>query len=130
VSAAIRQDARTREDAPGRWRPAVIWAVWSAGPLAWAIHLGVSYAIVHWVCATGHEMVLHAVTAGTLLLAAGGLAAAWRLWRAAGARWPDEGGDPAARTRFMAAGAVVFALLFAVAIAAGGLFNFLLDPCL
>lgn len=106
-----------------------LWIAWLAGPLAWAIHLSVSYMIVSWVCATGHHVVLHVLTAGTFLMTTGGFLLAWRLWRAGDFRWPDEGGTRLARMQFMAVSGVVLSVLFAMMILMEGVPSLLLDAC-
>ena len=48
---------------------------WFAAPLAWALHLGVGYALAGWACANGARWVLHSLTVVCLLIAAAGIAA-------------------------------------------------------
>jgi hypothetical protein len=111
-------------------RVLVLWATWAIGPVAWTLHLMVSYLLVEWVCGTGNVWVLHGVTLATVLMAAAGGLIAWRQWTAAGRRWPGAGGDPASRTRFLAVGGLIISLLSALIILAEGIPNFILSACL
>lgn len=51
------------------------------GMAAWALHLGVSYFAVPWVCARDAGGVLHALTVAAGALAAAATWAAWSAWR-------------------------------------------------
>jgi len=51
------------------------------GILAWILHLGGSYALVPRVCEAGSLTLLHLLTVGTALVAAGAVASAWSCLR-------------------------------------------------
>jgi putative membrane protein len=62
------------------------WLLWFGvvgGVLAWIIHLGASYALVPWVCATGNEWILHALTGLLGLVALAATGSGVRTWRRA-----------------------------------------------
>jgi len=62
------------------------WLLWFGvvgGALAWMVHLVVSYALVPWVCATGNEWVLHALTGLLGLVALAATGSGFRTWRQA-----------------------------------------------
>ena len=98
-------------------------------PLAFLLNLQINYALVLWACASGHEFVLHLVSMGTLLLAAGGGLIAWREWRRGGRRWPgqQEGGPP--RNPFVPVMGILMSAMFFLVILAQWLPNFVLSPC-
>lgn len=94
------------EDLPAV-RPAALWFGVLGGMGAWVFHLGTSYALLPYVCATGREEWLHVVTLGTAVIAATATVVAWRAWRRLGpvvenedgvapdAAREDQGGDEA-----------------------------------
>lgn len=108
--------------------PLLLWAGWVLGPLAWSLHLMVSYALVGWVCRSGHGWVLHAVTVATLVPALGGALIARIQWHAAGRA--NLAPRQVARTRLLAFGGMVVALLSAAVILAEEIANVVLSPCL
>ena len=112
-----------------RWlSPLPLWTGILAGPIAWAIDLEASYALVHWICATQRMDVLHAITLGALLITAAGFAISWRaLQQATHAATTDRG--ERARAAFMALLGLASSVLFAVAIIAGAVPRWILDAC-
>ena len=52
------------------------WLGWLFGPAAWALHQGIGYAMVPWLCETGQVWPYHALTGFALLLCAAGAWAA------------------------------------------------------
>jgi len=109
-------------------RPAMLWAAWLAGPVAWTLHLNLSYVLVPWVCASGAPAVLHLVTLGSLLIAGVGAAMAWRVWRRSTEARPEP--PAATRTRFMAIAGLLSAAYFVTVIVAQAVPVFLVPPCL
>jgi hypothetical protein len=105
-----------------------LWVGWLAGPVAWTLHLMVSYLLVEWVCATGNVWTLHAVTVATALLAAVGASVAWRQWAAAGRAWPRSGGGRSP-DRFLAVGGLIISAFSTLIILAEGIPNFILSAC-
>jgi hypothetical protein len=100
-------------------------------PVAWLLHLQVSYLLAVFTCGSEWEFLKHMVTLLTLILAAIGGWTAWRSWQRTGREWPkkDEGGI-VGRSRFMAASGVALSALFFLVIIAEGLPNFFLNACM
>ena len=93
------------------------------------LQVEVAYLSVSHACRQGSALPLHVESAVALLLALGGVWAGWRVWSAAGGGWDEQGADPAARTRFLAAIAVLLGVLFGLVVVAMWLPIFILDPC-
>ncbi len=108
--------------------PLPLWTGILAGPIAWAIDLEVSYALVHWICATQRVEVLHLISLLALLITGVGAFISWRaLQQATHAATTDR--SERARTCFMAMLGLASALLFACAIVAGAIPRWMLDAC-
>jgi hypothetical protein len=97
------------------------------GPVAWAVHLTLLYPLVHVACAWGSEMVLHAITISTSLVAAGTVAVGWRYLRHPPAEVPEVVGR---RVRTMSYIGMVLGLLFLFVIWIEAIPSFIGDPCL
>ena len=111
-----------------------LWELWIgllAAPVAWLLHLQISYLLAAFTCDTGWEFMKHVVTLLTLVFAAVGGWIAWCSWQRTGREWPkkDEGGV-LGRSRFMAASGVALSALFFLVIIAEGIPNFFLDACM
>lgn len=52
------------------------WFGWGLAPGAWALHQGVGYAMVNWLCELGSRWPYHGLTVFALCLCAAGVAAA------------------------------------------------------
>jgi hypothetical protein len=109
---------------------ALLWTGILAGPLAWALDLTVSYALVKWTCGSQHTSVLHLLTLVTLVITAGGAFASWRALQWTPRRGPEDGPRPVDRARFMALLGLVSAGVFALAIVGNQLPRVMLDACL
>jgi hypothetical protein len=110
---------------------ASLWAGVIGAPLVWAADLQVRYAIVPWVCRTGHHGALHALSVLFLAMAAAAVFLCWRDWRAAGTVVPAGADDGVVtRVRFLAALGLLTSTLFFVVIVAEALPNFFIDPCI
>jgi hypothetical protein len=121
-------------DVARRWfvSPQGIAAVWLgvlAGPVAWALDLTVSYAIVQWTCGGGPHVVLHLISVVSLLIVGGGALASWRALGLASAEERDDGARPDEWGRFMALLGLVMCALFAVVVIAGAIPRLVLDAC-
>jgi hypothetical protein len=108
---------------------ATLWFAMLAGPVAWFTGLNLNYSLVRLACAKGSLVSLHLVSALTLALAVSGGVVAWREWRRVGGGWPGEGGDPRARSRFMAVIGLMSSALFSVVILAQWVAQLILNPC-
>jgi len=93
------------------------------------LQLEVAYLSVSHACRQGSAVPLHVESAVALLLALGGVWLGRRAWSAAGGGWDEEGADPLARARFLAASSVLLGVLFVLVIVAMWLPIFFLDPC-
>ena len=124
----------TAQDEQARFRePRYItreWVAVMAPPLAWALGLVAKYALVPFVCGSGDTIWMHVVSVITLVIAAGGAVMGWRLYEGAGGEWPDDREMPLARSRFMAAIALMSGGLFSLAIIAQWITSAFLNPCM
>ncbi|WP_157265726.1 hypothetical protein [Azohydromonas aeria] len=98
--------------------------------VGWALQLAVNYAAVPWLCDAGRSRLwLLAPTLGALVLAALGLAIAWRLWRGSGGGWEAAGGEHADHTRFMSLCALLLGGFVSLLILLQALPGAWLTPC-
>jgi hypothetical protein len=113
-----------------RWlSPLALWAGILAGPLAWAVDLMASYAMVKPVCQAGRDTPLHAITIGCLAVVLGGAALSWLAWQRTRADVPGDGGRPRNRVRFMAVLGLASCALFALQIVAAAIPGLVIDAC-
>ena len=113
-----------------RWlSPLPLWTGILAGPVAWALDLTASYALVKWICATRHDGVLHAITAAALALVCGGAALSWIALQRTAGDTPTDGGGSRQRARFMAILGLTSSALFALQILANTIPTWVLDAC-
>jgi hypothetical protein len=103
------------------------------GPVAWALHLAVSYLLVTLDCNTGWDGGRTSIILATIVCAAAALAAgavAWRGWkRIEGRIEPGELLDPIRMRGFLTLSGVLMAALFAGAIILAGMSPLLLPMC-
>ena len=102
------------------------WLGWIFGPAAWALHQGIGYAMVPWLCAIGEEWPYHALTVFALALCGAGALAARRAYRRAGIVRQERGAE---RLRMMALGGFMLcaAALGGIVVEYAG--SFWLDVC-
>jgi hypothetical protein len=113
-----------------RWlAPLPLWTGILTGPVAWALDLSISYALVKWSCATRHETLLHAMTPAALAIVAGGALVSFAALQRTTGDTPTDGGDPRQRARFMAILGLTSCALFALTIVAGAIPRWVLDAC-
>jgi hypothetical protein len=98
-------------------------------PIAFLINLEAAYALVPTACSSHHELPVHLVHLACFVLALYGLFTAWRGWKALGATWPSEEGDPLARSRFLTGTGLWVSALFLLVIVAQWIPSFVVDPC-
>jgi hypothetical protein len=91
-------------------------------PLAWAVHLGVSYFLVALGCTTNWGGARPAILVATLAFAALAVWAGWIGWR-------GRERDPAGVRDFLGMGGAVLAGLFTLAIVFAGLSPLVLPLC-
>ena len=108
---------------------AVLWFGFVGGPLAWYLHLNISYALVRLICATGDTLLLHLTTLATLALAVAALVVAWLSWRRLRQPEVTTGSGTLGRSRFLAVGGIALSGFFALILIAAWIPDFLIDPC-
>ena len=111
---------------PARW---LLWAGILTGPIAWALDLLVSYAVVKWTCLTSQHWPIDACAIGALALACAGAALSSYALQQAMDGEPTDGGAPVQRAKFMAILGVATSALFAITIAAAWIPRWVLDAC-
>jgi hypothetical protein len=106
----------------------MLWIGLLLGPSAWFLQLEMNYALVPWVCASGHKSVLIIVSVLCLLLTvAAGLLSLTSLKIISSSKTPTVGSI--ARALFMARLGILMSSLFALVIIAQSIPNFILSPC-
>jgi hypothetical protein len=109
------------------------WRLWFGllgAPLAWALHLVVSYPVVPLACATGSAVILHAITIITALVAACAGVIAWQDFRSIDVRGDRAPGDAIQVNRkFLAGLGVSLSLFFLLVILVEGWPVTLQDSC-
>jgi hypothetical protein len=117
-------------DVDVRWiTPLPLWTGLLAGPVAWALDLTASYALVKWTCSNQREPVLHGISVLALLIVAGGALVSFAAWRQTAADTPTDGGAPRQRAHFMAILGLTSNALFALTIIAKTIPTWVLDAC-
>ena len=94
-----RPDDRLWGETPGglspaqvRWlSPLPLWTGILAGPIAWALDLSISYAIVKWTCSSQRQAVLHAITPAALVIVAIGALASFMALQQTSGEHPSDG---------------------------------------
>lgn len=107
----------------------LLWVGLLAAPLAWALHLQVSYMLGALACADNPAWAFHLATAIALFVAAVGGGIAWWSWGRVGRTWPRGEGDAIGRSRFMALSGFILSLGFCLAIVMQAVANFILYAC-
>jgi hypothetical protein len=124
----MMRDVATEADL--RWlSPLPLWTGILAGPLAWAVDLTASYALVKWSCSSQRELVLHLISPLCVAVVAAGAAVSWRALQRTSGDSPTDGDHPRDRARFMAILGLTTSALFALTIAAGAIPRWILDAC-
>lgn len=113
-----------------RWlSPLPLWTGILVGPIAFAINLTVTYALVHRTCETDQASVLHLVSlvAGLMVVGAGWVS--WLGLQHTPAGIETDQGTPIARARFMALLGLASSAFFMFAIIANAYPQWVLDAC-
>lgn len=108
---------------------AALWFGFLGGPLAWYLHLNISYALVRLICQTGDTMLLHLTTFATFLVALAALLMAVRSWRRLQGPESTRGAGTAGRSRFLALGGIALSGFFALILLVAWIPDFVIDPC-
>lgn len=118
------------EAADRRWlSPLPLWTGILAGPVAWAVDLTASYAVVKATCLSRSEAALHLITLVCLAAVAGGAVVSWIALQRTAADVPTDGGEPRQRAHFMAILGLTSGALFAITIVAGAIPRWVIDAC-
>ncbi|HEX2540213.1 MAG TPA: hypothetical protein VHM00_03920 [Caldimonas sp.] len=112
------------------------WPALLLAPLLATGHVSLAYALVSPSCARQDSLVLHALSALSLLLTAAMTAQAWRHWSAItastehrpGVTWSD-GSDAGAQSGFIALVATLAGALSALVVVAAWIPMWVLPPC-
>ena len=113
-----------------RWlSPLPLWIGILAGPIAWALDLTSSYALVKPVCRMESAVMLSLIPIICLALLAGGCSLSWVAFRRTAHDVPLDGGRPRQRARFMAVLGLTSCALFALQILAGAIPPSVIDAC-
>jgi hypothetical protein len=109
---------------------AELWAGIVLAPLAWSVHLSVSYFLAGVVCHRPWNLALPAASillAGVALI---GARFAWRNYTATGREWPQGDLDGVLiRSRFLAVGGLLLSALSVLLIFAQTIPMLVLSPC-
>ena len=81
------------------WEALSPWLGWLFGPMAWALHQGIGYAMVPWLCRIGTRWPYHALTGFAILLCGAGIVAALEALRRSRRVYPERSAE---RLRMMA----------------------------
>lgn len=65
------------------------WSGAFLAPLAWFAGMQANFALATLACSTGTKVLLHLVSAATLVLSGGAAALSWRQWRASASGEPQ-----------------------------------------
>jgi hypothetical protein len=106
-----------------------LWFGVLAGPVAWMLDEGLSYAITQHACSTGAFYELHIISVVCLLLAISGMFVARRQLTLVPSGADDEGGSPRDRSWFMARFGIACSAGFALVIIALMVPKIILSPC-
>lgn len=114
-----------------RWlTPLVLWTGILAGPMAWALDLTTSYALVKWICRSQNYAILQLITIVSLVVVIGGATISWSALSRTAEDVPTDGGRPRQRARFMAIVGLASCALFGLQILAGAVPHWMMDACL
>lgn len=106
-------------------RNLLLWVAFMAPAIGWSVQLGASYMIAAYACAEDRMWILHSIGAAALALGAIGMACAWRNWKL------RRRGEQSERdSGFLASFALLLTPLLFMAIVAGEITNWLLEPCI
>ena len=106
-----------------------VWWGLIAGPLAWGLNEGASYAITQHACSTGHFYLLRIIGAISVIMAMSGFLLAFAIHRRLPHNPETEEQLPRDRAYFMAFVGMAMSLAFALIVIAQALPQVVLSPC-
>jgi hypothetical protein len=109
--------------------PVLQWVGFFLPPAAFFVHLQIGYVLVPWACTTRSWGWIHVVNVLSVLCAALGTWAAWRVHARAesGARNDDAGAVP--RTRFLGVVGICMGGMFVLLLVAQSVAAIIISPC-
>ncbi len=108
---------------------ALQWTGLLFAPAVFFAHLQVAYVAVRWACVHDGQVWIHVLGALSVVLAAAGMLAAWRVWREAGGDAPGEAGGALPRARFLGVCGLCVSAIFVLVLAAQWAAAFFISPC-
>ena len=75
------------------WEAVSPWLGWFFGPAAWALHQGIGYAMIPWLCQLGSRWPYHALTGIAIALCAAGIFTALSAQRRSKHVYPPRSAD-------------------------------------
>ncbi len=124
--------ATTRHEQIPEGADGINWPLWFGvlgGPIAWSLHLIISYLLVRPVCWDGGLIALHIISLGLVLTALAAAAVSWRQWRSVRESADADMHGTGGRVGFMALFGILSGLLFAAATVVAWVPIFLIGPC-
>jgi len=113
-----------------RWlSPLPLWTGILAAPLAFALNLTATYALVKWSCAADRAGVLHLISLVALFIVLAGASVSWIALQHSPAAVETDEGTPPARARFMALLGLASSAFFLLAVVANAYPQWVLDAC-
>src|SRR5581483_477371 len=107
-----------------------LWLGVLGGPVLWFAQMECKYALVSTICPMGNQIVLHAISVVSLLLAASIAFVSWRNWSSIRNVDPNETRRVSGRVHFMAVSGFFLSCMFVMVILAQEIPNLFLSPCL
>jgi hypothetical protein len=109
----------------------VMWLGVLMPPIAWLIQFQLRYSLVLWICHQQSRLALHLVSVVFFLIIASGGLVSWRTWVREGEQMPTDDGMAMAHERnvFLALMGILSSSLFALALIAQTVGEFMVNPC-
>ena len=112
--------------------PGSLLALWYgvlAGPIAFMTQFQLKFMMVPWACAIGSQIWLTVVTVVALAFPVSAGLISFRMWSAAGPSLEDEQGGQIGRTRVMGICGIALSAMFALAMIAQAIPDFIIGAC-
>lgn len=106
-----------------------LWFGLLAAPLAWTLHLFISYGLVPVTCDRGSKLLLGVVTGAAAIISVAAAWVSWRIWQRTRMDSTTELGGVRGRDAFLGLAGAALSLLFLALILVEGIPDIFLDPC-